>query len=120
MRAHLMKAALTSSSLTPRRIVLKCCRKGCLVPATHAPKLHVPIGQAGAKPVSVAIAIHLCRSHGFEARASQFLNDDIKAAVSNAALPAQPIFTRAYVSLVPLTDPDFVEVSRRRHRAEGN
>jgi hypothetical protein len=115
-----MKTALTSSSLTPRRLVLKCARRGCTAAATRAPKLHVPVSKADAKPVSVVVSLHLCRLHGFECRAADLLNDDIRIAVANAALPALPIFTRAYVSLVPLTDPDFLEVSRRRHQAEGH
>lgn len=115
-----MKTALQSTSLTPRRLVLKCCRKGCTAPATRAPRLHVPTNKEGGKPVNVTLALHLCHLHGFELRAADLLNEDIKIAVANAALPAEPIFTRAFVSLVPLTDPDFLKVSRQRHKAEGH
>lgn len=113
-----------SSSLTPRREALKCGRKGCSAPATCAPKIHVPAKDfpaASHKSITVVIALHLCRPHGAECRAADFITDELRHAVEAAARNRRPPdFDRAFISLIPLSDPDFLAVSRVRHQAEGH
>lgn len=104
---------------------IKCARRGCTAPAKVAPRINVP-GQhhpiVSKETLKVTFSLPLCRLHGAELKSADFLDDDVRAAIVDAATRAEkePDFDRAFVSTVPLDDPDYLKVTRLRHAAEGH
>jgi hypothetical protein len=103
-----------------------CHCKGCTKSATHLPLVNIPpLGYAveDVEPIKASVGMPMCEEH---AQAFRFIRSEQSTAEMVGAIRAMcdmlgkvpPDFDRAFVTPVPLTDPDAIDLMDRIAKAE--